>query len=293
MNIVEVGPRDGLQNEPTNIPTELKIQFINLLAQTGLKYIEATSFVSPKWVPQMSDHTEVMRGIQRDKDITYSALIPNLQGLQNALQVGIKEIAVFTTVSETFCHKNTNTSIEQSLDNIRSILEIAKQQAIKVRGYISCTLGCPYEGKIPLQKTADLADQLLTLGCYQVSLGDTIGIGTANQAKDLIKTVRQCVPIDCIAVHFHDTYAQALTNIYACIEEGVTTIDSSVAGLGGCPYAPGAGGNVATEDVVYLLEGLGIKTGIDLPKLAAAGRLICDYLKQAPRSKVSLALLGA
>lgn len=290
VNIVEVGPRDGLQNEPKNIPTELKIRFINALADAGLKYIEATSFVSPKWVPQMADHTAVMQGIQRKPGVHYSALVPNIHGLEDAVNANVQEIAVFTAASETFSKKNTNCSIEESLARIYQVIEKAKPHQIPIRGYISCTLGCPYEGKINISEVARIAGKLISLGCHQISLGDTIGVGTANQAKALIKAVRQEIPIAKIAVHFHDTYAQALTNIYVSLEEGVTTVDSASAGLGGCPYAPGAGGNVATEDVVYLLDGLGIKTNIDLFKLARAGLIICDYLQQPPRSKVSIAL---
>lgn len=293
ITIVEVGPRDGLQNEPKNIPTELKIQFINALAQSGITHIETTSFVSPKWVPQMADHTEVMQGITRKSGVHYSALVPNIHGMEDAIKANLQEIAVFTAASETFSKKNTNCSIKESLERIQQVIEKAKTHHILVRGYISCVLGCPYEGPIEMSSVVHIAEQLIAMGCYQVSLGDTIGVGTANKAQALIKTVSQVIPLEKIAVHFHDTYAQALTNIYVSLEAGITTIDSAVSGLGGCPYAPGAGGNVATEDVVYLLQGLGITTGIDLPKLTEAGHLICDYLKHPPRSKVSIALAGA
>ncbi len=292
ITIVEVGPRDGLQNEPINIPTQLKIQLIDALSQTGLKMIEVSSFVSPKWIPQLADHTEVMNGIKRNPNVTYCALVPNEHGLDEAIKANTQQVAVFLAASETFSIKNTNAGIEQNLARAKTVIDKAKLNNIPTRGYISCVLGCPYEGKIELKAVATLAEQLIDLGCYQVSLGDTIGIGTANKAKQLIQTVNQSVDIEKIAVHFHDTYAQALTNIYQSLELGVTTIDSAVAGLGGCPYAPGAGGNVATEDVIYLLEGLGINPGIDMVKLAKAGRLICDYLKQPPRSKASLALLA-
>lgn len=293
VNIVEVGPRDGLQNEPKNIPTSLKIEFINQLSHTGLKIIEATSFVSPKWVPQMADHSEVMRGITRNPHVRYTALVPNEQGLADAIAAHSEEIAVFTAASETFNQKNINCSIEESLNRIGRVIEIAKKNNIPVRGYISCVLGCPYEGKMTPQPVCYVAEKLIQLGCYQISLGDTIGVGTPNQVQALMDHITQKIPVKKIAVHFHDTYAQALANIYVCLEKGVSTIDSSVAGLGGCPYAPGAGGNVATEDVVYLLNGLGVECGVNLQRLAQAGRLICDYLQQPPRSKVSIALTHA
>ncbi len=293
VTIVEVGPRDGLQNEPKNIPTALKIDFINKLSQSGLPVIEATSFVSPKWVPQMADHSDVIQGIERNTNVRYSALVPNEHGLEDALATNIQEIAVFTAASETFSKKNTNCTIAESLERIKNIIDLAKERNIMVRGYVSCTLGCPYEGDIELSAVTALSEKLIDLGCYQVSLGDTIGVGTAKQAKNMVKAVKQHIAVDQLAIHFHDTYAQALTNIYACLDEGIRTIDSAVAGLGGCPYAPGAGGNVATEDVVYLLNGLGLETGIDLNKLTAAGKLICDYLEQTPRSKVALALSKA
>lgn len=293
VTIVEVGPRDGLQNEPQNIPTELKIQFIDALSKAGVTHIETTSFVSPKWVPQMADHSEVIRGIFRQPGVHYSALVPNIQGMDEAIATGLSEIAVFTAASETFSKKNTNCSVSESLDRIQRVIEKAKSHHILVRGYISCALGCPYEGAIALSAVTHLAEQLIAMGCYQVSLGDTIGIGTANKARTLLKAVSQSVPLRQLAVHFHDTYAQALTNIFVSLEEGITTIDSAVSGLGGCPYAPGASGNVATEDVVYLLQGLGVRTGIDLQALANAGRLICNYLNRPSRSKVSIALARA
>src|SRR3990167_7382247 len=290
VTVVEVGPRDGLQNEPINIPTPLKIEFINQLSQTGLHAIEVTSFVSPKWVPQMSDHLTVMQSIIRHPQVRYSALVPNDQGLQDAIATNTQEIAVFTAASEKFSQKNTHCSMRESIERIAQVIHGAKQHNIPVRGYISCALGCPYEGAISPERVRVVAEKLIDLGCYQVSLGDTIGIGTPHQAQQLITIVSNTVPIEKIAVHFHDTYAQALTNIYVCLEKGVSTIDSAVAGLGGCPYAPGAGGNVATEDVVYLLNGLGIDCGVDLQRLTKAGDLICDYLQQPPRSKVSVAL---
>src|SRR3990167_1399752 len=293
VTIVEVGPRDGLQNEPTTIPTNLKIDFINQLSETGLSIIEATSFVSPKWIPQMADQTKKIKNITRNPTVRYTALVPNEHGLADALAAHIQEIAVFTAASDTFSQKNTNCSIAESFNRISKVIEGAKKNNIPVRGYVSCVLGCPYEGEISPEQVLHVAEKLLALGCYQISLGDTIGVGTPNKAQTLIETLNQKIPIENLAVHFHDTYAQALTNIYASLEKGITTIDSAVAGLGGCPYAPGAGGNVATEDVVYLLNGLGVAHGINLQKLAKAGRLICDYLKQPPRSKVSIALSRA
>lgn len=292
VTIVEVGPRDGLQNEPKNIPTALKIDFINRLSETGLRVIEATSFVSPKWVPQMADHSEVMKGIKRNPNVRYTALVPNEHGLNDALDSQVQEIAIFTAASETFSQKNTNCSIEESLNRIALVIEGAKKHHIPVRGYVSCAIACPYEGETDPKQVLNVSEKLLNLGCYQISLGDTIGIGTPNKVQKLIDLVSQSISIDKLAVHFHDTYAQALVNIYAALEKGITTVDSSVAGLGGCPYAPGAGGNVATEDVVYLLNGLGIESGIDINKLAKTGRMICDHLDIAPRSKVSIALAG-
>jgi len=293
VTVVEVGPRDGLQNEPNDIPTKIKIDFINRLSQTGLQIIEATSFVSSKWVPQMGDHTEVMKGIKRNPNVRYTALAPNLQGLEDALASKAQEIAVFTAASEMFSQKNTNCSIEESLNRIASVIEGAKKNNIPVRGYVSCAIACPYEGKIDPKQVMNVSEKLLNLGCYQISLGDTIGVGTPNKVEKLINVVSQKIPIDKLAVHFHDTYAQALVNIYTALEKGIATVDSSVAGLGGCPYAPGAGGNAATEDVVYLLDGLGIENGIDLRQLAKTGRMICDHLNILPRSKVSIALAGA
>lgn len=293
IRIVEVGPRDGLQNEPQIIPTELKLALIERLVAAGLRTIEVTSFVSPKWVPQMADHSTLLKGLSAHAGVRYLSLVPNVHGLQDAIAAGAKTISVFTAASETFSQRNTNCSIDESLQRIRDVIALARSHQIEVRGYLSCTLGCPYEGHVPVARVAQLAEQLISLGCYEVALGDTIGIGTAPQAKALVKEVSRAIPIKTIAVHFHDTYAQALTNIYVSLEAGVTTVDSAVAGLGGCPYAPGAGGNVATEDVVYLLEGLGVKTGVDLRAVAAAGRLICDHLQQPPRSKVSIALTQA
>jgi hydroxymethylglutaryl-CoA lyase len=289
VKIVEVGPRDGLQNEEKIIPTPIKIDFINQLSLTGIKVIEVTSFVSPKWIPQLADQTEVFQGITKVPHIEYPVLVPNKQGLERALAAGVKEIAVFTSPSEEFSRHNTNSSVVESMAKITEIIQLAKQYNIRIRGYISCVLGCPYEGEILPSSVAQMAEQLWKLGCYEISLGDTIGVGTPFRTKILLQQVMTKIPREAIAVHFHDTYGQALTNIYVALEMGINTIDSSVAGLGGCPYAKGASGNVATEDVLYMLNGLGIHTGIDLKKVITAGRFITQYLEREPRSKVSLA----
>lgn len=289
VKLVEVGPRDGLQNEAVFVPTASKIEFINRLSETGLRVIEATSFVSPEWIPQLADHSEVFSGINKNKNINYPVLVPNVSGLKAALAVEVKEIAVFTSPSEQFCQHNTNCSVAESIERITKVISLAQTQQLRVRGYLSCTLGCPYEGKIAPEKVARLAEKLIALGCYEISLGDTIGVGTPHQAQDLINTVSKNIPIEKLAVHFHDTYGQGLANIYAALECGINTIDSSVAGLGGCPYAQGAAGNVATEDVLYLLNGLGIKTGVDLTKLIAVGRFITEILGKKPLSRVNLA----
>lgn len=290
IKLVEVGPRDGLQNEAKFVPTEVKIEFINRLSQTGLKYIETTSFVSEKKIPQLADHNEVFQGIKHSPQVTYPVLVPNIHGLKDALKAGAKEIAVFTAVSETFCQRNINCSIDESLQHFADIIDLAKIQQVQVRAYLSCCLGCPYEGKIAPNKVANLAEILFKLGCYEVCLGDTIGVGTATEAKQLATIVTKKVPREHIAMHFHDTYGQALTNIYATLEEGIQIFDSSVSGLGGCPYAKGATGNVASEDIVYLLNGLGITTGIDLTKLIAVGRYIDKFLQRSSASKVAQAL---
>nr|XP_027197303.1 hydroxymethylglutaryl-CoA lyase, mitochondrial-like isoform X2 [Dermatophagoides pteronyssinus] len=310
VKIVEVGPRDGLQNEKEYVPAETKIKFIKLLSESGLNVVEATAFVSPKWVPQMKDHKTVFKAltnlsnddIQTNNNnnnnsndnsiIHYPVFVPNLKGLKDAMEVGVKEIAVFTTVSETFCMKNVNCTIDESLLRIQEILNLALKNNIKVRGYISCCLGCPYEGFIAPQKTAQLAHKLYEMGCYEISLGDTIGIGTPDKMSDLIEETTKYVPVDVIAVHCHDTYGQALVNILTALEMGIAIVDSSVAGLGGCPFAKGATGNVATEDVVYLLHGIGIKTGIDIMKLIEAGNFICHALKRETSSKVGRALMA-
>jgi hydroxymethylglutaryl-CoA lyase len=278
VKIVEVGPRDGLQNEPRVVDTPTKIAFINRLSTTGLTAIEVTSFVHPTSIPQLADAEAVVRGITRRAGVTYSALVPNLRGLERALSVGVDAIAVFTAASETFNQRNIHCSIEGSLSRFIPVLARARSVDIPVRGYISCALGCPYEGAIKPQQVASLAERLYAMGCAEISLGDTIGVGTPLQAQALVNTVAAVVPIERLAVHFHDTHGRALANIRACLKLGVSIIDASVAGLGGCPYAPGAPGNVATEAVVAMLEDMGIATGVDLDKLGEAGRFISTKL---------------
>ncbi|MFQ5938334.1 MAG: hydroxymethylglutaryl-CoA lyase [Acidiferrobacterales bacterium] len=289
VKIVEVGPRDGLQNEPTKIDTDTKVEFINRLTDAGLPVIEATSFVSPKWVPQLADGGEVMLRITRKPDVSYPVLVPNIKGMERALEVGANEVAVFTAASETFSQKNTNCSIDESIERFRPVVERAKDGDVRVRGYISCVLGCPYEGAVDPLRVAAVAKELYALGCYEVSLGDTIGIGTALQATDTVTKVARDVPMKHLAVHFHDTRGQALANIFACLELGVAVVDASVAGLGGCPYAKGATGNVATEDVTYMLRGIGIETGVDLDKLIDVGRFINAKLARETQSRVARA----
>lgn len=290
VNIVEVGPRDGLQNETKIIPTDIKIEFINHLSETGIKHIEAGSFVSPRWVPQMADSLEIFQKIVRFPNVIYSALVPNMQGMEKAIEAKVNEIAIFSAASETFSQKNINCSIAESFNRFEPVIEFAKKNHIPVRGYISCVLGCPYEGDIKPEKVTEVAEKLIQMGCYEISLGDTIGVGTPLKAQKLIDQVSKKISIKKLAVHFHDTYGQALANILAVLQVGISTIDSSVAGLGGCPYAPGASGNVATEDVVYMLHGLNIETGVDLTKLITAGNFISAFLKRTTRSKVAQAL---
>lgn len=290
VKIVEVSPRDGLQNEVKAIPTNIKIDFINRLSDTGLSVIEATSFVSPKWIPNLADHAEVFQNIKKYPQVSYPVIVFNKQGFDNALAAGVKQIAVFTTPSETFCKKNANCSVAESIMRINEITQLAATHDIAVRGYISCVLGCPFEGHISPQSVTDIAKQLLNAGCYEISLGDTIGIGTPGTTTTLLNILLKEIASEKIAVHFHDTYGQALANIYVALEQGIATIDSSVAGLGGCPYAKGATGNVATEDVIYMLQGLGIHTGIDLSKLISVGKFITNYLARENRSKVSVAM---
>ncbi len=292
VKIVEVGPRDGLQNEPETLPTAVKVDLINRLSAAGVRAIEAGSFVSPKRVPQMADTAEVMAGIERRAGVSYSVLTPNLKGFEAALAADAKEVAVFTAASETFSQNNVNCSIDESLKRFHPVLEAAKAAGIVVRGYVSCVLGCPYEGAVDAEAVARVASQLMDLGCYEISLGDTIGIGTPAQAQALVDVVSEVVPRDRLAAHFHDTYGQALANILAVLEKGVAIVDSSVSGLGGCPYANGATGNVASEDVLYMLDGLNIKTGIELEAMVAAGRFISGELGRRPASKVSKTFSG-
>lgn len=293
VRLVEMSPRDGLQNEPGPIiATPIKTELIERLADCGLNHIESASFVSPKWVPQMGDAADVMASIKRKQGVRYSVLTPNLKGFENALAAGADEVAVFGAASESFSQKNINCSIAESLERFLPVMEAAKQHHIPVRGYVSTVLGCPYEGHIAPEQVAKVAKALAELGCYEISLGDTIGVGTPLKAKRMLEAVAAEVPIEKLAAHFHDTYGQALANLYAVLEEGVSVIDASVAGLGGCPYAKGASGNVATEDVLYLLNGLGIETGVDLNKLVTTGEWISEQLKRHNGSKVGQALGG-
>ncbi|CAM4079167.1 hydroxymethylglutaryl-CoA lyase [Vreelandella rituensis] len=290
VRLFEVGPRDGLQNEPGPIiATATKIEFIHRLAAAGMTHIEAASFVSPKWVPQMGDAAEVMAGISRRPGVVYSALTPNLRGLEGAIAAGVEEVAVFGAASEAFSQKNINCSVAESLKRFEPVLERAREANVRVRGYVSCVLGCPYEGQIAPAKVAEVSKALHDMGCYEVSLGDTIGTGTPLAAKRMVEAVSREIPVTQLAAHFHDTYGQALANLYAVMEEGIQVIDSATAGLGGCPYAKGASGNVASEDVLYLLEGLGIRTGIDLQAVIDTGYWITAELGRKPSSKVALA----
>jgi Isopropylmalate/homocitrate/citramalate synthases len=290
VKMVEVGPRDGLQNELETVPTAVKISLIKRLAGAGLSVIEAGSFVSPKWVPQMADTDQVLAGIEHRPGVSYPVLVPNRKGFEAALAADASEIAVFAAASETFSRKNINCTISESLERFRAVCEAANSHGIRVRGYVSCVLGCPYEGYIAPSAVADVAACLYERGCYELSLGDTIGVGTPAKAQAMIEAVAEKVPRDSLAVHFHDTYGQALANVLAALELGISVIDSSVAGLGGCPYAPGASGNVASEDVLYMLNGLGIETGVDFNALLKAGWFISEYLGRTPASKVSRAL---
>ena len=292
VTIIDVGPRDGLQNETTIVPVEIKLKLIALLADAGLTVIEATSFVSPKWVPQMADAEILLPHLNHDKGIRYPVLTPNMKGFEAAIKAGAREVAVFGAASETFSQRNINCSIEQSLERFKPLLQAAKSMNIPVRGYISCVMGCPYEGEIAPEIVTNVADQLIQMGCYEISLGDTIGIGNPKAAKNLVNTVSKKVPIEKLAVHFHDTYGQALANILAVLELGISTIDSAISGLGGCPYAKGASGNVATEDVIYMLHGMGIETGINLNKLLIASEMISTFLNRRPNSKVAQALIN-
>lgn len=290
VRIVEVGARDGLQNEKTFVATADKIALIERLAVCGLKSIEATAFVSPKWVPQMADAVEVYSALHRKPGVRYPVLVPNLQGFERARQVGVEEIAVFTAASEAFNRKNINATIDESIERFRPVMDAAKTDGVAVRGYVSTVLGCPFQGDVPLSDVVRVAKALHALGCYEVSLGDTIGVGTPAKARAMVQAVAQEVPVAALAVHFHDTWGQALANILACLEEGVAVVDSSVAGTGGCPYAPGATGNVASEDVVYMLQGLGIDTGVDLAKLAETGRWLTGVLGHDTNSRAGKAM---
>ncbi|CAF3635105.1 unnamed protein product [Rotaria socialis] len=295
VRIFEVGPRDGLQNEKVQVPTPIKVEFINRLSRTGLKLIEVTSFVSPKWVPQMGDHVEVLAAIDRIPGIRYSALTPNVQGINKVLSLGNKgadEIAIFSAASESFSKKNINCSIETSLQRFNEVTRIAREKNLPVRGSISCTVGCPYEGKIKPSQVVPLVEKLFDMGCYEVALADTIGVGTPKSIKELLQAIQSSgISASKLAIHCHDTYGQAIANIAQALDMGIRCVDSSVAGLGGCPYAKGASGNVATEDVLYLLEGLGYETGVDLNRLIDAGQFITDVLNRENTSKVARAIL--
>jgi hydroxymethylglutaryl-CoA lyase len=290
VKIVEVGPRDGLQNEPGHVSTDVKVELIERLAGAGLPAVEATAFVSPKWIPQMADHTEVMERIRRKPGVSYPVLTPNLKGFEAARAAGATDVAIFGAASEAFSKKNINCSIAESLERFEPIALESRKSNIRVRGYVSCVLGCPYEGEIKPDKVAEVAGALYDMGCYEVSLGDTIGTGTPGKTKAMIEACARRVPLQRLAGHYHDTYGQALANIYASLEMGVATFDASVAGLGGCPYAAGASGNVATEDVIYMLNGLGVRTGVDLDQLVEIGQWICGLLNRKPASKAALAI---
>ena len=293
VRIVEVGPRDGLQNEKSIIAARDKIELIDRLSETGLQCIEATSFVSAKWIPQLADAAEVFAGFTRKPGVSYPVLVPNEQGFDRALAVGATEVAVFSAASEAFNQKNINASIDESIERFKPILVRALSLGVKVRGYVSTVLGCPYQGDVPVADVVRVARRMHDLGCYEISLGDTIGIGTPLKARDMLRAVADAVPMSALAVHFHDTRGQALANILACLEEGVRVVDSAVSGTGGCPYAKGASGNVATEDVVYLLEGMGMDTGVDLARLVDTGRWLSALLGRASGSKVTMASSNA
>ncbi|HUC65007.1 MAG TPA: hydroxymethylglutaryl-CoA lyase [Stellaceae bacterium] len=290
VRMVEVGPRDGLQNEAQIVPMATKVALIERLAEAGLAVVEAGSFVSPKWIPQMADTAEVLTRLRRRPGVSYPVLVPNMKGFEAARAAGVEEIAIFGAASEKFSQRNINCSIAESLERFAPVAAAARQHGMRVRGYISCVVDCPYEGPIAPQRVADVAAKLLALGCYEISLGDTVGTGTPARIQAMIERVATVVPRERLAVHFHDTYGQALANILASLETGIATVDSSVAGLGGCPYAKGASGNVASEDVLYLLDGLGIRTGVEMARLAAAGRFISAALGREPISKVARAL---
>ena len=290
VKIVEVGPRDGLQNESDAIAIATKIALVERLGACGFREVEAGAFVSPKWVPQMAGSAEVLAGIKKKPDITYPVLVPNEKGYEAAREAGAERIAVFGAASESFSHKNINASIEESLARFRPVVEQAKTDGVSVRGYVSCVLGCPYEGDVALGNVVQVSQKLFDMGCDEISLGDTIGVGTPDKARTMLKAVAASIPMENLACHFHDTYGQALANLYACLEEGVRVVDASIAGLGGCPYAKGASGNVASEDVVYMLHGLGVDTGIDLERLIETAWWISNALGRLPNSKLAHAL---
>ncbi|OZY41198.1 hydroxymethylglutaryl-CoA lyase [Pseudomonas fragi] len=292
VRLIEVGPRDGLQNEALPISVADKVQLVDALTDAGLGYIEVGSFVSPKWVPQMAGSAEVFAQIRRKPGVVYGALAPNMRGFEDAVAAGVKEVAVFAAASEAFSQRNINCSISESLARFVPIIEAARQHGISVRGYVSCVLGCPYEGQVSPQQVAQVAQELFAMGCYEVSLGDTIGTGTPTATRTMFEAVTAYVPREKLAGHFHDTYGQALVNIYASLQEGIAVFDSSIAGLGGCPYAKGASGNVATEDVLYMLNGMGIDTGVDMDKLLLAGEHICQVLGRVTGSRVAKARQG-
>ncbi|MEQ1439481.1 hydroxymethylglutaryl-CoA lyase [Fontimonas sp. SYSU GA230001] len=286
VRVVEVGPRDGLQNEAQAVPAATKIELIERLADCGLRTVEATSFVSPRWVPQMADAAEVLAGLTRRDGVAYPVLVPNVQGLERALAAGAGEIAVFTAASDAFNRRNINASVDESLTRLAPVVEMALAHGLKVRAYVSTVLGCPYQGDVPLAEVVRVTRAVARMGCYEISLGDTIGVGTPGRARAMFRACAEAVGAERLALHFHDTYGQALANVYACLEEGARVVDASVSGLGGCPYAQGASGNVATEDLVYMLHGLGIATGIDLDRLIDTGRWISARLGRAPASRL-------
>ncbi len=292
VKMFEVGPRDGLQNEPQPLPVEVKIHLIDLLSQTGLPVIEVGSFVSPEWVPQMADTAQVLAGIKRNPAVSYPVLTPNTKGFEAAVAAGAEEVAVFGAATEGFSKHNINCSIDESVARFAEVCAAAQRRSVRVRGYVSCVMGCPYEGEVDPFAVADVAERIYALGCYEISLGDTIGVGTPLKVEKVIETVSARVPIDKLSVHFHDTHGQALANILTALQCGVASIDSAISGLGGCPYAPGASGNVATEDVLYLLNGLNIETGVDMQALLAASRYISNALHRPPASKVARAELA-
>jgi hydroxymethylglutaryl-CoA lyase len=291
VKLVEVGPRDGLQNEAQNVPVEVKVKLVEMLVDAGLTSIEPGAFVSPKWVPQMAASAEVYARVTKSPGISLPMLVPNMRGLEQAIESGVEEIALFAAATETFSQKNTNCSIGQSIERFEQVAERAQSESMRIRGYISCAMGCPYEGEVSIDKVVELTKRLHEIGCYEISVADTIGVGTASNAWKLFEKLANVVPVNQLAGHFHDTYGQALANIYAVLQCGVAVIDSSVAGLGGCPYAKGATGNVATEDVVYMLDGMGIETGVDMPKLLEAGVYINSFLERESVSRAANALL--